>query len=570
MTPTIVRRAVPAAAAVLERAGIDPLLARLYASRGVLDAAELDLSLAGLPPPASMKGVEAAAERLVHAIDARQRIVIVADYDADGATACAIGLRALAAMGADVRFVVPNRFEHGYGLTPEIVELARGLGARLVVTVDNGIASVEGVAAAAALGIDVLVTDHHLPGDRLPAPALIVNPNQPGCGFPSKHVAGVGVMFYVLAATRSLLRERGRDEAALPNLAALLDLVALGTVADVVRLDRTNRILVDQGLRRIRAGRAHAGVAALFAVAARDASHATATDLGFVAGPRVNAAGRLADMSLGIRCLVTDDAREAMALAAELDRINRERRAIEATIEAEALADLDALAADVQARASVCVHRAGWHQGVVGIVASRLKDRVHRPVIVFAPGNEGELRGSGRSIAGFHLRDALDLVSKRAPGAILRFGGHAYAAGLSLRASELPRFAEAFEAVAREALSDDDLARHCDTDGEPARGELTIAVAQRLHATVWGQGFAPPRFDAAFDVTGQRVVGGKHTRLALVRDGEGFDAIVFRHADPFPPRIHAVFRPEVNRWQGRESLELVIEQWAPSLSDPAS
>ena len=567
MTPAIVRRAVPAAAAALERAGIDPVLARLYAARGVCTAAELDLSLAGLPPPGSMKGLDAAAQRLVHAIDMRERIVIVADYDADGATACAIGLRALVAMGADVRFVVPNRFEHGYGLTPQIVELARALGARLVVTVDNGIASVEGVAAAAAHGIDVLVTDHHLPGDRLPAPALIVNPNQPGCAFPSKHIAGVAVMFYVLAATRALLRERGRDEASLPNLAGLLDLVALGTVADVVRLDRTNRILVDQGLRRIRAGRAHAGVAALFAVAGREASLATATDLGFVAGPRVNAAGRLADMSLGIRCLVTDDEREALKLAGELDRMNRERRAIEATIEAEALVDLDALADGADARASVCAYRVSWHQGVVGIVASRLKDRVHRPVIVFAPGSDGELRGSGRSIAGFHLRDALDLVSKRAPGTILRFGGHAYAAGLSLRAAELDRFIEAFEAVARETLDADDLAQRCETDGELARGELTIALAHRLREAVWGQGFAPPRFDASFAVASQRVVGEKHTRLALARDGEAFDAILFRHAEALPARIHAVFRPEVNRWQGQETLELVVERWAPLRSE---
>jgi single-stranded-DNA-specific exonuclease len=563
MMPAIVRREVPPAAAALAAAGVEPVLARLYASRGVRDVAELDLSLAGLPSPASMKGIDAAAERLVRAIDARERIVIVADYDADGATACAIGVRALSRMGADVRFLVPNRFEHGYGLTPEIVALARGLAPKLIVTVDNGIASVDGVAAAAAQGIDVLVTDHHLPGDRLPSPALIVNPNQPGCAFPSKHVAGVGVMFYVLAATRTLLRSRGRDEASLPNLASLLDLVALGTVADVVRLDRTNRILVDQGLRRIRAGRAHAGVAALFAVASRDAKRATATDLGFVAGPRVNAAGRLADMSLGIRCLITDDEREALALAAELDRMNRERRAIEATIEEEALADLDALAQGADARASVCVHRAGWHQGVVGIVASRLKDRVHRPVIVFAPGGDGELRGSGRSIAGFHLRDALDLVTKREPGLILRFGGHAYAAGLSVRASDLPRFVDAFEAVASAALSPDDLERRCETDGEPAPGELSVALASRLADAVWGQGFPPPRFDAAFRVAGQRVVGEKHTRLSLDRAGERFEAILFRHADPLPPRIHAVFRPEVNRWQGAESLELVVEHWSP-------
>ena len=560
MMPAIVRREVPGTAAALEASGIDPVLARLYASRGVRDAGELDLSLAGLPPPSLMMGIDAAAERLARAIGARERVVIVADYDADGATACAIGMRALAGMGADVRFLVPNRFEHGYGLTPEIVALAP----RLIVTVDNGIASIEGVAAAAAHGVDVLVTDHHLPGDHLPSPALIVNPNQPGCAFPSKYVAGVGVMFYVLAATRALLRARGRDDASLPNLASLLDLVALGTVADVVRLDRTNRILVDQGLKRIRAGRAHAGVAALFAVAGREAKGATASDLGFVAGPRVNAAGRLADMSLGIRCLLTDDEREAWALAGELDRMNRERRTIEATIQEEALADLDALADGAAGHASVCVHRESWHQGVVGIVASRLKDRVHRPVIVFAPGGAGEVRGSGRSIAGFHLRDALDLVSKREPGLILRFGGHAYAAGLSLRAADLPRFADAFEAVASAALTPDDLAQRCETDGELRPGELSIGLARRLRETVWGPGFPPPRFDEAFRVADQRVVGGKHTRLTLARGGETFEAILFRHADPLPERVHAVFRPEVNQWQGAESLELVIEYWAPA------
>lgn len=562
--PVISTRPCPAdARTALEQAGLAPAWARLYAARGVTHPEQIAHRLPQLLPPAGLLHIERAAALLADAIRDNKRLLIVADYDADGATACAIGMRALAGMGADVRFLVPNRFEHGYGLTPEIVALAAAQSPKLLVTVDNGIASVEGVAAAAARGIDVLVTDHHLPGERLPEPALIVNPNQPGCAFPSKHLAGVGVMFYVLAATRALLRSRGRDEASLPKLADLLDLVALGTVADVVRLDRTNRILVDQGLRRIRAGRAHPGVAALFAVASRDAARARATDLGFVAGPRVNAAGRLADMAIGIRCLVTDDAREAQALAAELDRMNRERRAIEATIEEEALADLEEFAAESAGRASACVHRANWHPGVVGIVASRLKDRAHRPVIVFAPGNDGELRGSGRSIAGFHLRDALDLVSKRAPGLILRFGGHAFAAGLSLRASDFDRFADAFEGVARERLSPDDLLQRCETDGEPAPGELSVDLAGRLSEAVWGQGFPPPRFDAGFRVAGQRVVGARHTRLVLDRDGERFDAIVFRHADPLPGSIRAVFRPEVNRWQGAESLELVVEHWAP-------
>lgn len=564
MSVAIVRREVPAAAQALEAGGIAPLLARLYASRGVTGADDLDGSLARLPAPGGLKGIDAAGARLADAIERREAIVIVADYDADGATACAIGLRALRSLGARVDFLVPNRLEHGYGLTPPIVDLAAAMGARLLVTVDNGIASVDGVDAAARAGIDVLVTDHHLPGDRLPAPAIIVNPNQPGCGFASKHIAGVGVMFYVLAATRAVLKARGRDIDAAPPLASLLDLVALGTVADVVRLDRVNRILVGQGLKRIRAGRAHAGLAALFAVAGRDAAHATVTDLGFVAGPRVNAAGRLADMSIGIRCLVTDDPGEAHDLAAQLDRINRERRAIEATISAEAYADLDALAADATARASICAFRPSWHAGVVGIVASRLKDRAHRPAIVFAPANDGELRGSGRSIAGFHLRDAIDLVSKREPDLVTRFGGHAYAAGLSLRAPDLARFADAFERVAREWLTPDDLEARCETDGDFAPGELTLDLVRELHDGVWGPGFPPPRFDGRYAVRRQRVVGGRHTRLALARDGATFDAILFGHAEPLPATIDAVVRPGLNRWQGAESVELVVERWLPA------
>ena len=566
MTPAIVRREVPGTAAALEASGIDPVLSRLYASRGVRDAGELDLSLAGLPSPSLMKGLDAAAERLVRAIDARERIVVVADYDADGATACAIGVRGLAGMGADVRFLVPNRFEHGYGLTPEIVSLALGLAPRLIVTVDNGIASVEGVAAAAAHGVDVLVTDHHLPGDRLPSPALIVNPNQPGCAFPSKHVAGVGVMFYVLLATRALLRERGAFAAqAAPNFADLLDLVALGTVADVVRLDQTNRVFVEQGLSRLRAGRAQPGVLALFAVAGRDPRRATAYDLGFVAGPRLNAAGRLADMAIGIRCLLAETAAEAAPLAAELDRLNRERREVEAAMQEEALADLagfaDAPSAD---QCTLCLFRPDWHQGVVGIVASRLKDRFHRPAVVFARAADGELRGSGRSIRGFHLRDALDLVAKRAPGTITRFGGHAFAAGLTLPEAALPAFRDAFEAAARERLTPADLTAACETDGTLVPGELTFDLAQSLQERVWGQGLPAPVFDDVFAVRGSRIVGGRHTKMTLERGGERFEAILFGHADPLPGRIRAAYRPGVNEWQGSSSLELTIEHWLPA------
>lgn len=563
---TLVRREVPAARAALMASGLSPVLARIYAARGIGSIAELDHSLAALPTYASLRGIDAAADRLARAIAARERIVIVADYDADGATACAVGLRGLRELGATVDFLVPNRFEFGYGLTPEIVALAARLAPALIVTVDNGIASVDGVAAAAARGIDVLVTDHHLPGPVLPTPAIVVDPNQPGCTFPSKHVAGVGVMFYVLLATRARLRADGAFAGrAEPNLARLLDLVALGTVADVVRLDQVNRILVAQGLARMRAGAAHPGVRALFAVAGRDVRAATAFDLGFVAGPRLNAAGRLADMTLGIRCLVTDDEAEAMACAQRLDALNRERREVEAGMQDEALADLgDVDAADD--RLTLCLHRDSWHQGVVGIVASRLKDRFHRPAFVFARANDGELRGSGRSIAGFHLRDALDLVSKRAPGIIIRFGGHAYAAGLSLAADALPAFRDAFEAVARESLTAAQLARTVASDGALAAGELQLALARDLRERVWGQGMPAPTFDDVFDVRATRVVGGAHTKLVLERGGERFNAILFRHAGPLPDRLRAAYRPEVNAWQGVEALELTIEHWWPAPS----
>ena len=562
---TIVRREPIAPMASLQAAGWPPVLARIYAARGVRDAAELDHSLAALPSFAAFANIDAAAERLARAIAARERVVIIADYDADGATACAVGVLGLSAMGANVGFLVPNRFEFGYGLTPEIVAIAAAEHPDVIVTVDNGIASVDGVAAAVAAGIDVIITDHHLPGAALPQPAIIVNPNQAGCTFPSKHVAGVGVMFYVLCALRARLRAAGAFGAgAGPNLAELLDLVALGTVADVVRLDHVNRILVEQGLARIRQGRGRPGIVALFAVAGRDITRASASDLGFVTGPRLNAAGRLSDMSLGIQCLLADSERTAEPLARELDRLNRDRRDIEATMQDEALVDVENGTFVETGAFTLCVHRPEWHQGVIGIVASRLKDRYHRPVIVFARGNGDELKGSGRSIAGFHLRDALDVVAKRAPGVVTRFGGHAFAAGLSIHPDRLPDFIAAFETIAREMLSEAQLRRVHESDGALARGELTVELGTTISACVWGQGFPPPAFDDIFDVVAQRVVGDGHAKLTVVRDGERFNAIAFRTPDSLPPRIHALFRPEINHWNGLTSLELVIDFWVPA------
>jgi single-stranded-DNA-specific exonuclease len=555
----IVRRSVPDAAASLAAAGIAPVLARVYAARGVRSVAELADDLALLPPWSSLKGAQAAATRLAEAIARGERLLIVADYDADGATACAVGMRGLAAMGAKVDYLVPNRFEFGYGLTPEIVAIAAGRAPRVIITVDNGIASVEGVAAAHARGIEVMITDHHLPGEVLPATALIVNPNQPGCGFPSKHLAGVGVMFYVLTALRAILREQGRLEGGGPNLAGLLDLVALGTIADLARLDQTNRILVTHGLRRIRGGRASPGVRALFEVARRDPARATTYDLGFVAGPRLNAAGRLADMSIGIACLLADDDESALRAAAELDRLNRERREVEATMQEQALAGVDSATAD--GAYTLCLYRPEWHQGVVGVVASRLKERFHRPALVFARSADGELRGSGRSIAGFHLRDAIDLVAKRAPGAVIRFGGHAHAAGLSVVESELPRVAAEFERVARDWLTSEALSQATPTDGELAPDELTLDLADDLQAQVWGQGFPAPAFDGEFDVLEQRMVGGEHVRAVLAQSERRVDAIAFRTGGHLPLRLRAVYRPERNSFRGLSSLQLVIEQW---------
>ena len=544
----------------LTDAGVHPLLARIYASRGVTEPAELDYALGGLLPWEPLHRADAMARALADAIRDGRRLLVVADYDCDGATACAVALRALRAFGARVDYIVPNRFEFGYGLTPEIVAFAhRAKPADILVTVDNGIAAVEGVDAANRLGLQVLVTDHHLPGDRLPDATCIVNPNQPGCGFPSKHLAGVGVMFYVMLALRAELRRRGAFAAkSEPNLADLLDLVALGTVADVVRLDRNNRALVHQGLRRIRAGRMQPGVAALFRAAGRDPQAAATYDLGFVLGPRVNAAGRLDDMALGIECLATDDRARADTIAARLDGLNRERRAIETDMRATALdrLDMDAL----QRRCSVSLFQPDWHQGVIGILAGRLKDQLHRPVIAFARGAEGELKGSGRSIRGLNLRDALDLVDRRGPGLILRFGGHAAAAGLSIPEHRFPEFTDAFESVVSGLVSASDLERLIETDGSLPAGDITLDTARRLESGIWGQGFPAPLFDDTFTVESQRIVGERHLRLRLARDGRQVDAILFNHADPLPDRMRAVYRLGVNEFRGNATAQVTIER----------
>ena len=568
MTQLAPRRVPARARLMLEQAGVHPLLARLYASRGVADAAELETGLDSLLPPGDLMGIDAAAALLADAIAAGKKILIVADYDCDGATACAVGLRALRRMGATVGYLVPNRFETGYGLSPEVAQLAARHGRLgqpdLLVTVDNGIASVAGVAEAKRLGMAVVVTDHHLPGDTLPAADAIVNPNQPGCPFPSKHIAGVGVIFYVMLALRAELRRRGHFAThPEPNLAEMLDLVALGTVADVVPLDRNNRILVAQGLARIRRRRMTPGMLALLAVAGRAPERAGSFDLGFAVGPRLNAAGRLADMSLGIECLITDDMGRALEIARQLDAINHERRAIEADMREAAAIRLEGI--DAANRATLTLFDPGWHQGVIGILAGRVKEQLHRPTFVFARGREGvaggELKGSGRSIPGLHLRDALDLVAKRHPDLLKRFGGHAAAAGLTLTEDDLPVFDSAFEAVARALLPPAALTRTLETDGPLEAGYYSLLPAQLLRAAVWGQGFPAPLFDDEFEVAQQRLLKDKHLKLRLRKGKAQFDAIRFNHAAGAPDRIRAAFRLDIDEWQGEARLQLVIEHF---------
>ena len=561
--PAITTRPCPAdARTALEQAGLPPAWARLYAARGVTHPDQVAHRLPQLLPPAGLLHIERAAALLADAIAANKRLLIIADYDADGATACAVGVRGLTMLGAQVDFIVPNRLEHGYGLTPDIVKLAAERRPDLLVTVDNGIAAVEGVAAANALGIPVLVTDHHLPGDALPDAACIVNPNQPGCGFESKNLAGVGVMFYVLLALRAVLRQCGayadRPE---PDLRELLDLVALGTVADVVKLDANNRTLVAQGLARMRAGKASAGINALFRAAGRDPTRATVFDLGFMLGPRLNAAGRIDDMALGIECLLADDPATAQQLAQRLDTLNRARRDVEGDMLEEALAILASF--NPTDSHSLTAYQPGWHIGVIGILASRLKDKFHRPTIVLARSDSGELKGSGRSIPGLHLRDALDLVDKRHPGLILKFGGHAMAAGLSLAAGRHDEFSQAFEAVVRELIDPADLEGVIETDGELEPADHSYALAEQLDHAVWGQGFPAPLFTATFDVVAQRVVGEKHLKLKLARAGASFEAMRFFHPDPLPERIRAVYALMPNEFNGQQSLQLKLQHWEP-------
>ena len=556
--------------------GMPSVLARLYASRGVETAAELERGLDRLHPVSTMKGIDAAAALLADAVQQGRRILVVGDFDCDGATSTAVALRALRLMGArEVQFLVPNRFEYGYGLTPEIVAVAAKMTPDLIVTVDNGIASIDGVAAAKQLGIQVLVTDHHLPGATLPLADAIVNPNQPGCEFPSKMLAGVGVIFYVMMALRGVLRDAGwfeRRAVPLPNLAQLLDLVALGTVADVVPLDQANRILVAQGLARIRAGQCCAGITALLEVAGRSRGRAVASDLGFVVGPRLNAAGRLEDMAIGIHCLLTDDPTQAQQLAKTLDGLNRERRSIETEMQDQALAHLESMQlGDAEALPTgLCIFQPDWHQGVIGILASRIKDRYHRPVIAFAEADAATLKGSARSVPGFHIRDALDAVATRHPGLIQKFGGHAMAAGLSLDKNRFEAFVVAFDAEARRHLGSDDLHGRLWSDGELTPADFTLELAETLRqGGPWGQGFPEPLFDGTFEIVNRRIVGERHLKLILKPVGSdvSIGAIAFNTDDHDWPsavrQVHAAYKLDVNEFRGACDVQLLIDYIEP-------
>jgi len=570
MTPIrfVTRDVPPRTAWALEQAGLHPLLARLFAARGVRSADELDDALTRLLPPAGLRGAAAAATLLADAIGAGSRICVVADYDCDGATACAVALRGLRLLGAkpeSLCYVVPDRRVHGYGLTPQIVDLARAQSAEILMTVDNGIASLEGVAHARAAGLAVLVTDHHLPVSvagavALPDADVIVNPNQPDCSFASKHLAGVGVAFYVLLSLRAELRARGEfATAAQPRLDTLLDLVALGTVADVVRLDRNNRCLVAQGLRRVRAGRMQAGVAALFAVAGRDPRQASTGDFGFAIGPRLNAAGRLADMTLGIECLLSDDPVRASELATLLDTINRERRTLEAGMREDAEQQVDrAFALTGEIEPALAVFDPSFHEGVVGIIAARLKDRLHRPSFVFALGQDGALKGSGRSIDGFHLRDALDLVSKRHPGLLVRFGGHAMAAGCTIARADFATFRGALQQTAIEGLGVAGAERTVLNDGPLASEHFDPVTARLIDDQVWGAAFAAPVFSDVVEIVSQRLVGEKHLKLAVRVGGVVRDAIWFGHSEPVEGRVRLAWRLGLDAYNGIERVQMIV------------
>ena len=561
----LTRDAPPRTVWTLEQAGVHPLLARLYAGRGVQHPQELDSGLAHLLPPSCMKGMDQAAQLLANAIATQRRLCIVADYDCDGATACAVALRGLRLLGAQhVHFIVPDRVVDGYGLTPSIAKRVHATGAQVLITVDNGTASVEGVAQAQALGMQVLVTDHHLPGPQIPAADALVNPNQPGCTFASKSIAGVGVMFYVLLALRAELRTRGvfRKDSE-PKLDGLLPLVALGTVADVVQLDANNRRLVAQGLLRMRRGQLPTGLASLFRVAGRNATQASSQDMGFAIGPRINAAGRLSDMTLGIECLRTDDPGTGLQLAEQLDAINRERRSLEGDMRDQALLLAESLLdADDEPPAALCVYDEEFHEGVVGIVAARLKDLHYRPCFVFAASaSEGQavLKGSGRSIPGFHLRDALDAVVKMHPGLLLRFGGHAMAAGCTLLEDDLATFEIALQHVAEQWLSPATLAQSLETDGGLEASYLRPDIVHALQQEVWGQGFATPVFQDQVEVMSQRIVGDKHLLLKLRLHGKEVDGIWFGRTEQLPSKALLAYRLDINTWQGREKLQLHIE-----------
>jgi len=552
------------------------VLRQVYAARSIKSARELDRTLGALLPPGELGGLDPAVARLAEAIEANQRILIVGDFDADGATSCALAVLALRALGSrDVNYLVPNRFEFGYGLTPEIVTLALQSKPDLIVTVDNGVSSVAGVAAANAAGVEVIVTDHHLAGGKLPAALAIVNPNLPANPFPSKALAGVGVIFYVLVGLRAHLRDThwfDRAGIPVPAMADYLDLVALGTVADVVPLDANNRVLVHQGLARMRAGRCRPGVTALLRVAGRDPARTQATDLGFVVGPRLNAAGRIDDMSLGIECLLAENPDTAGVLAQELDQLNRERRSIEDTMRENAEQMLDNWSPNEPGALpwSLCLYDADWHQGVIGILAARIRERYHRPVIAFAPGENGEIKGSARSIPGLHIRDALDDVAASEPGLLSKFGGHAMAAGLTLAAEKLDAFTRAFESVVRRRLVEDDLQAIIHSDGELPSAELTLNLARVLaEGGPWGQSFPEPLFDGVFNTIQSRIVGERHWKLVLqpVDSTAVFDAIAFNQARYFPNappgRLRAAYRLDANEFRGNVTLQLRIEHMEP-------
>ncbi|MAK90288.1 MAG: single-stranded-DNA-specific exonuclease RecJ, partial [Oleibacter sp.] len=526
--PAITRRSLPSE---WNLPGLPPLLQRIYAARGVTSAGDLELGLGALIPYQQMKGIADAVELLIPVVTEGRRLLVVGDFDVDGATSTALAIRALSMLGAaDVQYLVPNRFDFGYGLSPELVEVAITMKPDLIMTVDNGIASVEGVKAAAAAGIPVLVTDHHLPGDTLPDAAAIVNPNQPGCPFPSKAACGCTVVFYLMLALRATMKERGLLAEPAPNMGRLLDLVALATVADVVPLDHNNRILVEQGLRRIRAGAACAGIFALLQVAGREASRIVSADFGFAVGPRLNAAGRLDDMSLGIECLLTDDPVRALNLARTLDEMNRDRRTIEQGMQEEALKFLSQFDEQQALPVGVCLYQADWHQGVIGILASRIKEKVHRPVIAMAAGDDGLLKGSARSIAGLHMRDALDEVDKAVPGLIKKFGGHAMAAGMTIEASGFAEFARQFDRVCRRHLDEASLQEQIETDGSLDTADYSLELAQQLKwSGPWGQQFPEPVFSGVFRIVQQRIVGERHLKLVLQPDGSNMvlDAIWF-------------------------------------------